>query len=203
MTRPLGASIGDLLSQPTRFGGLGLGATITSVIFLAGIFAIVLYFTFSKRDRIKSSVVEEKEDAAGKGLIWQTVITVALFMIAGVSAYYWRQNTLQKEIKPGGSTITSKQNTQASPLGDLSVFIKITEDTRQLVIANNLNGAKSRVADLEYEWDNAQSKLKPMNTAKWTEVDDSIDKVLRQLRTVNPNQQDCKSSLDALLAVLK
>ena len=42
-----------------------------------------------------------------------------------------------------------------------------------------------------------------MNGAKWTEIDDAIDKVLRQLRAVNPNQQECKSSLDALLAVLK
>ena len=206
MTRPLGASIGDLLSQPTKFGGLGLGATITSIIFLAGIFAIVLYFTITKRDLVKSSVVEEKEDAAGKGLIWQTVITVALFIIVGVSAYYWRQNTLQKQVKQEGSTITSntsKQNTQASPLGDLSVFTKITEDTRQLVIANNLDAAKTRVADLEHEWDNAQSRLKPMNLAKWTEVDGAIDKVLRQLRAVTPNQQGCKSALDALLVTLK
>jgi uncharacterized membrane-anchored protein len=203
MTRPLGASIGDLLSQPPRFGGLGLGATLTSIIFLAGIFGIVMYFTISKRDHIQSSVVEEKEDAAGRGLIWQTVITVAVFIIAGVSAYYWRQNALQKQMKQPGSTFTSKQNSEYSPLGDLSVFTKITEDTKQLVIANNLNGAKTRVADLEYEWDNAQSKLKPMNSAKWTEVDNTIDKVLRQLRAVHPNQQDCISSLDALLLELK
>ena len=37
LTRPLGASIGDYLSQPTRDGGLGLGTTVTSVIFLATI----------------------------------------------------------------------------------------------------------------------------------------------------------------------
>ncbi|MBV9960773.1 MAG: hypothetical protein JO072_00880 [Parafilimonas sp.] len=203
MTRPLGASIGDLLSQPTKYGGLGLGATLTSIIFLAGIFAIIIYFSITKRDRIQSSAVEEKEEAADKGLIWQTVITIAVFIIAGVSAYYWRQNALQNQNKQPGSTVASKQNTQAAPLGDLSVFIKITEDTRQLVVANNLSGAKTRVADLEYEWDNAQSKLKPMNTAKWTEVDNAIDKVLRQLRAPNPNQQNCKSALDALLAALK
>ncbi len=203
MTRPLGASIGDLLSQPTKFGGLGLGATLTSAIFLVGILGIVVYFTFSKRDVIKVSVVEQKEDAAEKGLIWQTVLTVALFIVVGISAYFWRHNTLQKEIKQASSNITPKQNTQVSPLGDLSVFTKITEDTRELVIANNLAAAKTRIADIEYEWDNAQSKLKRMNSAKWTEVDNAIDKVLRQLRAVNPNQQDCKSSLDALLAVLK
>ncbi len=33
-TRPLGASVGDFLAQPTEFGGLGLGTTVTSIAFL-------------------------------------------------------------------------------------------------------------------------------------------------------------------------
>ncbi|HXB39924.1 MAG TPA: hypothetical protein VNZ49_05230 [Bacteroidia bacterium] len=203
MTRPLGASIGDLLSQPTKFGGLGLGATVTSALFLFGILGIILYFTFSKRDVITNPGIEEKGNTEGNGLIWQTVITVAVFIVVGGSAYFWRHNALQKEIEQPVSNAASAKNARLSPLGDLSAFIKITEDTRTLVVANNLAGATTRVADIEYEWDNAQSRLKPMNGAKWTEVDDAIDKVLRQLRAVNPNQQECKSSLDALLVVLK
>ncbi|WP_158971116.1 COG4705 family protein [Chachezhania sediminis] len=34
-TRPLGASVGDFLAQPTEYGGLGLGTVITSLGFLA------------------------------------------------------------------------------------------------------------------------------------------------------------------------
>ncbi|MGY2997439.1 putative membrane-anchored protein [Mesorhizobium sp. URHB0026] len=34
LTRPLGASFGDLLSQPVEYGGLGFGTTFTSLIFL-------------------------------------------------------------------------------------------------------------------------------------------------------------------------
>ncbi len=45
LTRPLGASFGDLLSQPTQYGGFGLGTIITSAIFLSAIVAIVLYMT--------------------------------------------------------------------------------------------------------------------------------------------------------------
>lgn len=203
MTRPLGASIGDLLSQPTKYGGLGLGATITSAIFLLGILVIVLYFTFSKSDVITNSIAAEKEDAAGKGFIRQTVITVALFIAVGGSAYFWRHNALQKEMQQPVTNAAPGKTIQASPLGDLSVFTKITADARSLVVANNLVAAKTRIADLEYEWDNAQSRLKTMNAAKWTEVDGAIDKVLRQLRAVSPNQPDCKSALDALLALLK
>lgn len=46
-TRPLGASFGDLLSQPPTYGGLGFGTIITSLLFLAAIVAIVLYMTLT------------------------------------------------------------------------------------------------------------------------------------------------------------
>lgn len=49
LTRPLGASFGDLLSQPSDYGGLGLGTVITSFIFLAVIAAIVIYMSMTKR----------------------------------------------------------------------------------------------------------------------------------------------------------
>ncbi|MGH7079914.1 MAG: hypothetical protein ACREFU_17690, partial [Acetobacteraceae bacterium] len=45
LTRPLGASIGDLLSQPTHAGGLGFGTTITSAVFLATIVVLVIRLT--------------------------------------------------------------------------------------------------------------------------------------------------------------
>ena len=51
LTRPLGASIGDYLSQPKKNGGLGLGTTGTSVIFLAVILGLVGYFTVTKSDQ--------------------------------------------------------------------------------------------------------------------------------------------------------
>lgn len=45
LTRPLGASFGDLLSQPIEYGGLGFGTVYTSMIFLGCIVAIVAYMT--------------------------------------------------------------------------------------------------------------------------------------------------------------
>lgn len=50
LTRPLGASIGDYLSQPRDNGGLGLGTVVTSVIFLTAILATVIYLTITKKD---------------------------------------------------------------------------------------------------------------------------------------------------------
>jgi uncharacterized membrane-anchored protein len=45
LTRPLGASFGDLMSQPAQYGGLGLGTIITSAIFLAAIVTIVAFMS--------------------------------------------------------------------------------------------------------------------------------------------------------------
>lgn len=45
LTRPLGASIGDLLSQPRADGGLGLGTMGTSALFLAIITGLVVFMT--------------------------------------------------------------------------------------------------------------------------------------------------------------
>ncbi len=204
MTRPLGASIGDYLSQPTKFGGLGFGATLTSVIFLLGILAIILYFTFTKRDVIANTVIEEKQNNEDKGLVIQSLITVLVFIIVGVSAYFWRQSQLQKEtVQPPVSNGSPNNILSLTPLGDLSEFKKISQDTKDLVVSNSIEGAKNRITDLEHEWDIAQAKLKPMDSKKWTEIDNAIDKALRQLRAVNPVEKDCQSSLDALLKVLE
>ena len=51
LTRPLGASLGDLLSQPTGDGGLGLGTTVTSAVFLTAIIGLVVYETVTGHDQ--------------------------------------------------------------------------------------------------------------------------------------------------------
>ena len=49
LTRPLGASTGDLLSQAKANGGLGLGTTVTSAIFLTAILGVVIYMTMTQK----------------------------------------------------------------------------------------------------------------------------------------------------------
>lgn len=52
LTRPFGASCGDLLSQAKANGGFGLGTVGTSSLFLVVILALVSYLSISKRDVI-------------------------------------------------------------------------------------------------------------------------------------------------------
>ena len=49
LTRPFGASCGDLLSQPVSNGGLGLGTVGTSALFLAVILGLVTYWTMTQK----------------------------------------------------------------------------------------------------------------------------------------------------------
>lgn len=51
LTRPLGASLGDLLTQAKTYGGLGMGATWTSAIFLC---VILILVTAAQLDANKS-----------------------------------------------------------------------------------------------------------------------------------------------------
>jgi uncharacterized membrane-anchored protein len=50
LTRPLGASLGDYLSQKRVDGGLALGTTVTSVIFLSAILIVVAYLSITRKD---------------------------------------------------------------------------------------------------------------------------------------------------------
>jgi uncharacterized membrane-anchored protein len=52
LTRPLGASIGDYMSQSHKDGGLALGTTATSAIFLSTILLLVVYLTVTRKDVI-------------------------------------------------------------------------------------------------------------------------------------------------------
>jgi uncharacterized membrane-anchored protein len=46
LTRPLGAALGDLLSQSRNYGGVGLGTIYTSIAFLTVIVALVTWVSF-------------------------------------------------------------------------------------------------------------------------------------------------------------
>ncbi|MDE2369870.1 MAG: hypothetical protein KGN16_12950 [Burkholderiales bacterium] len=62
LTRPFGASLGDLLSQSAGHGGLGLGTVSTSAAFLSVILALVANATWSQRAKLRAvRVVEEIE----------------------------------------------------------------------------------------------------------------------------------------------
>jgi len=55
LTRPLGASIGDYMSQAKADGGLGIGTTGTSVVFLGVIGLVVIYMARRETTEVSTS----------------------------------------------------------------------------------------------------------------------------------------------------
>jgi uncharacterized membrane-anchored protein len=51
LTRPLGASLGDLLSQSKEYGGLNFGVIYTSLFFLTVIVSLVVYISLAPNDQ--------------------------------------------------------------------------------------------------------------------------------------------------------
>jgi len=219
LTRPLGASIGDYLSQSHTEGGLGLGATVTSLIFVVAILGVVVYLTVSKADVIPGSTDFAADEAAERGGLWQTAAVVALVLLASGTGYSMRKTSLAQDTSTPAAAVPASSGQTApsaggkpaagqsrpvrvSPLGDVSTFRTITQDTLGLLNAGDQSGATTRITDLETEWDKAQARLKAKNGAEWTRIDDKIDTVLRALRSANPDVAKEKAALTDLLTAL-
>jgi uncharacterized membrane-anchored protein len=78
LTRPLGASTGDLLSQSRHGGGLGLGTTVTSFAFLGAILLVVVFLSITKRDVTEKTAVAEAASADVLVVAHKTAATPAL-----------------------------------------------------------------------------------------------------------------------------
>src|SRR3981189_1238484 len=85
---------------------------------------------------------------------------------------------------------------------DLSSFRSIAEDTLAIVNMGNLKRAKSRIKDLETDWDRAEPKLRPRSPEQWRKIDKAIDAALQQLRAVSPQAAAAKDTLQNLLVAL-
>jgi uncharacterized membrane-anchored protein len=194
LTRPLGASLGDYLSQSQANGGLGLGASITSAVFLIAILAVVIYLALTQRDFIADPSTESTVEKKGSPVVWQVVVVVALLLIVSGSGYYLRQSQLRKQAAASVSP--------TAPLGDLSAFRKIAEDMLSLVRAGDMSAAKSRADDLETAWDNAQARLRAMNSEKWTLMDNAIDDVLTKVRSTQATGAESSAALESFITVM-
>jgi uncharacterized membrane-anchored protein len=219
LTRPLGASIGDLLSQAPADGGLGLGTSVTSLIFFVGIVGTVVHLSVTKADVIRGAApgpAHALEETGRHGLL-QTVVVVGLLLAVGSGGYVWRSQSLlgaadtpvAADTAPAAEAPAGRGGQQpkaaavpTSRLGNLSPFRTITQDTLTLLQNGDQSGATTRVTDLETAWDDAQARLKPRDPAAWTTIDGKIDKVLRELRSTSPNPASEKDALTALLAAL-
>lgn len=214
LTRPLGASLGDLLAQSKDQGGLGVGSTATSIIFLAAILGTVVYLSVVKPDVTPTTEIETVTSSSNTGGLWQTAVVVMTLLVVCGGGYAWRKADLTSssnsatEAKPqlatGSSpTATSTVTSPNAALGDLSQFRTITQDTLDLLNAGNQSSASSRITDLETAWDKSQGRLQAKDKKAWTRVDGKIDTALSSVRSKHPDAHAEKQALTSLLSELR
>ncbi len=200
MTRPLGASLGDYLTQPPKYSGLGLGATLTTAIFLAAILFTVVFLSITKVDRkMKKPVTPKVQKSKYRySALIQTMAVIAVLALAGGIGYYYRHAQLANIAATSNASVTA-----TDAVNDYSSFIKIEQDALQFVNAGDFISASASGDDLEYTWDQAEAKLRAKDSEKWDTVDQTIDNVLRQVRAVNPDSSSCVAALEASIAAMQ
>lgn len=194
LTRPLGASLGDYLSQPKVNGGLGLGTTGTSVIFLIAILAIIIFLAVTKIDITTKNETSETNQSNGskKNVLTQTIAVLLISLVVGIGGYVWRSNNI-------ASQTDSSQTTLA---GQLTNFANIENDILKNINSNNFTSAKKSADNLEHQWDTEEPKLRSIDGTTWTKIDGTIDSVLAAVRKSNPDASKCKAAINKSLSVI-
>lgn len=194
LTRPLGASLGDYLSQSKKNGGLELGATITSIIFLLAILVIIVFLAITKFDLIaKGEKTRSIHATSNLKLVWtQTIGTVIVFLTVGIGGYVWCNHYVVPAIDSSQTTLS----------GQLDDFISIESDILDNINGSNFSTAQSEADDLEYQWDQSEPKLRKIDRKTWTEIDGTIDEVLAAVRTKSPDPNKCDTIIQNSILVL-
>ena len=199
LTRPLGASLGDLLTQDPSYGGVGLGAGLTSVIFLA----VIVVLVAREQVNVNRHGVLIKGDApavhprrdyawAAGGALGVVLASVALTSFTADNSTATPVPQVTATASSGASTI---ETDATSPLGDLRPFVVIVNDLDAKLKAGDFASVTARAKDLEVAWDSKEAAIKPASPGDWHQLDGAIDELLTSVRATTPSVDAINSAI--------
>ncbi len=211
LTRPLGASLGDLLTQSRAFGGLGLGSSLTSLVFLA----VIVVLVAREQVNVNRHGIRAKGEAPAvhprRDYAWAAAGAVAVVAAATALA----PTATPASATPSGTTAGASSGTRGtatranpletdatSPIGDLRPFAVIVDDVAAKTRSGDLSAATTRIKDLEVAWDDGEAAMKPASPDDWHTMDSAIDGALTALRSTPPSKADSAAALKALQSTI-
>jgi uncharacterized membrane-anchored protein len=181
LTRPFGASIGDYMSQPKADGGLGLGTTVTSFIFLGVILAMVVYLATTKVDVIPLTARRAKARTEGDEPRILVVANKAEATPALVQAVKDRAATGPASffmLVPNPEHVSFDRNTTEHPHGDellaqlLPILKKLTTGDVDGRVASSPNAYDDIIDELDGAgYDEIILETPPSHVSHWLHVD--------------------------------
>jgi len=100
------------------------------------------------------------------------------------------------------SASSSANKVKIGPLGDLSAFRVILEDTLALVNAGKTKAAATRITAFETLWDKEAAKLGAKDRAKWTTLDGASDEALGAVRSSTATKAASVKAVQNLLDLI-
>jgi len=204
LTRPLGASLGDLLTQSRDFGGLGLGASLTSLIFLAVIVLLVIREQVNLnrhgiRAKGEAPAVPPRHDYAWAAAGAVVVVAAATVLAPAHTAAVAASSTPGT----GAAHLNPLEADATSPIGDLRPFAVIVDEVAATTNKGDLSAATARVKDLEVAWDDGEAAMKPASPDDWHTMDSAIDDALTSFRATPPSKAACAAALSTLQSTIR
>ncbi|WP_293912408.1 hypothetical protein [Deinococcus sp.] len=100
------------------------------------------------------------------------------------------------------TTSVSIVRAKVGPLGDLSAFRVILQDTLALVQSGKSKDAVTRIRAFELLWDKQANTLTSKDSAKWTTLDRAADVALRAVRSSPPSKTQSTTALQELIKLI-
>ncbi|GEO29602.1 hypothetical protein TAE01_14120 [Terrabacter aerolatus] len=204
LTRPLGASLGDLLTQGRDFGGFGLGASVTSLLFLA----VIVVLVGREQVNVNRHGIRAKGDTPAvsprRDYVWAAAGAVAVVAAATAlaPAAVPAAATPATRSGSGSGRVDPLEADATSPIGDLRPFAVIVDDVAAKTKKDDLAGATARIKDLEVAWDDGEAAMKPASPDDWHTMDSAIDGALTAVRANPPSQASSLTALHALQSTI-